>query len=108
MAGLYEIWRDPTRAEDDPHRFLWTCTVITTDAEDDLGHIHDRMPMMVERERWSEWLDTTATAGDLRALLQPAAPGRLEAFPVSTLVSNVRNNGPELVEPLPLSGEEGA
>ena len=108
MAGLYEIWRDPTRAEDDPHRFVWTCTVITTDAEDDLGHIHDRMPMMVERERWSDWLDTTATAGDLRALLQPAAPGRLEAFPVSTLVSNVRNNGPELVEPLPLSGEEGA
>ena len=32
----------------------------------------------------------------------PAAPGSLEAFPVSTAVSNVRNNGPELVEPLPL------
>ena len=105
MAGLYEIWRDPTRAEDDPHRFVWTCTVITTDAEDDLGHIHDRMPMMVERERWSAWLDTTATREDLLDLLEPAAPGRLEAFPVSTLVSNVRNNGPELVEPLPLEGE---
>ena len=105
MAGLYEIWRDPTRAEDDPHRFLWTATVITTDAEDDLGHIHDRMPMMVERDRWSAWLDTTAGPDDLRALLQPAAPGRLEAYPVSTLVSNVRNNGPELVEPLPLEEE---
>jgi putative SOS response-associated peptidase YedK len=102
MAGLYEIWRDPTRADDDPHRFLWTATVITTDAEDDLGHIHDRMPMMVERDRWAAWLDTTAAAADLRDLLQPAAPGRLEAYPVSTLVSNVRNNGPELVEPLPL------
>lgn len=105
MAGLYEIWRDPTRAEDDPHRFLWTATVITTDAEDDLGHIHDRMPMMVDRDRWSAWLDTTAGADDLRALLQPAAPGRLEAYPVSTLVSNVRNNGPELLEPLPLEEE---
>ena len=40
---------------------------------------------------------------DLLSLLVPAAPGRLEAFPVSTLVSNVRNNGPELVEPIPLS-----
>ena len=30
MAGLYEVWRDPTRADDDPHRFLWSCTVITT------------------------------------------------------------------------------
>lgn len=105
MAGLYEIWRDPTRAEDDPHRFLWTATVITTDAEDDLGHIHDRMPMMVERDRWSAWLDTTAGPDDLRELLQPAAPGRLEAYPVSRLVSNVRNNGPELVEPLPLEEE---
>jgi putative SOS response-associated peptidase YedK len=107
MAGLYEIWRDPTRADDDPHRFLWTATVITTDAEDDLGHIHDRMPMMVERDRWAAWLDTAAGPDDLRDLLQPAAPGRLEAYPVSTLVSNVRNNGPELVEPLPLTEEEG-
>ncbi|WP_231251445.1 SOS response-associated peptidase [Nocardioides furvisabuli] len=99
MAGLYEIWRDPTRAEDDPDRFRWTCTVLTTQAEDSLGHIHDRMPLMVERERWHEWLDPT-TPGDT-ALLVPAAPGRLEAYAVPALVSNVRNNGPELVEPLP-------
>jgi putative SOS response-associated peptidase YedK len=98
MAGLYEIWRDPTRAEDDPDRFRWTCTVLTTQAEDSLGHIHDRMPLMVERERWHEWLDPT-TPGDT-SLLVPAAPGRLEAYAVSTLVSNVRNNGPELVQPL--------
>ncbi|MEP9361581.1 SOS response-associated peptidase [Nocardioides sp. CN2-186] len=104
MAGLYEIWRDPTKSDDDPDRFRWTCTVITTDAEDDLGHIHDRAPLMVERDRWSAWLDTTAEGPDLLDLLVPAAPGRLEAYPVSTLVSNVRNNGPELLEPLPLDG----
>ena len=62
--------------------------------------------MMVERERWADWLDSGVEAGDLLGLLAPAAPGRLEAFPVSTLVSNVRNNGPELVEPLPLEGEQ--
>ena len=100
MAGLYEIWRDPSRSEDDPERFRWTCTVLTTEAEDSLGHIHDRMPLMVERDRWSEWLDPRS-GGDT-GLLVPAAPGMLEAFPVSTLVSNVRNNGPELLEPLPL------
>ena len=100
MAGLYEIWRDPTKSEDDPDRFRWTCTVLTTEAEDSLGHIHDRMPLMVERERWHEWLDPT-TPGDT-SLLVPAAPGRLEAYAVPTLVSNVRNNGPELVEPLPV------
>ncbi len=102
MAGLYEIWRDPTKAEDDPDRFRWTCTVITTDAEDAVGHIHDRMPLMVERDRWSDWLDPRV-GGDV-GLLVPAAPGALEAYPVSPLVSNVRNNGPELVEPLPLEG----
>ncbi len=102
MAGLYEIWRDPTRADDDPSRFRWTCTVITTDAEDDLGRIHDRMPLMVEPDRWGSWLDPGTGQDELLDLLVPAAPGRLEAYPVSTMVGNVRNNGPQLVEPLPL------
>jgi putative SOS response-associated peptidase YedK len=104
MAGLYEIWRDPAKADDADDRFLWTCTVITTDAEDDLGHIHDRMPLMVERDRWGEWLDPRVEGPDLLDLLVPAAPGSLEAYPVSTLVGNVRNNGPELLDPLPLEG----
>ncbi|MFN8193845.1 MAG: SOS response-associated peptidase [Nocardioidaceae bacterium] len=102
MAGLYEIWRDPERGDDDPERFRWTCTVLTTQAEDSLGHIHDRMPLMVEPARWGPWLDPRVSGPDLLDLLVPAAPGRLEAYPVSTLVSNVRNNGPELLEPLPL------
>ncbi|MDF1603707.1 SOS response-associated peptidase [Nocardioides sp. YIM 152315] len=106
MAGLYEIWRDPTRADDDPDRFRWTCTVITTEAEDSVGHIHDRMPLMVDRARWSAWLDPRVEGPDLLDVLEPAAPGRLEAYPVSALVSNVRNNGSELIEPLPL--EPGA
>jgi putative SOS response-associated peptidase YedK len=108
MAGLYEIWRDPDLAEDDPARFRWTCTVLTTEAEDQLGHIHDRMPLMVPRGRWSDWLAPATTARpDLLDLLEPAAPGRLEAYPVAPLVSNVRNNGPELVEPLPLEDSPG-
>jgi putative SOS response-associated peptidase YedK len=103
MAGLYEIWRDPDKADDDPARFRWTCTVITTQAEDGLGQIHDRMPMMLTPDRYAAWLDPRHHDRDeLLDLLVPAAPGRLEAFPVSTLVSNVRNNGAELVEPLPL------
>jgi putative SOS response-associated peptidase YedK len=102
MAGLYEIWRDPTRDDDDPHRFRWTCTVITTEAEDDVGAIHDRMPLMVGADRWGSWLDPRTPQDSLLDLLEPAAPGRLEAYPVSADVGNVRNNGPELLEPLPL------
>lgn len=107
MAGLYEIWRDPTKDEDDPDRFRWTSTVITTEATDDLGRIHDRMPLMVGRDDWADWLDPTVKAGpDLLDLLEPAAPGRLVAFPVSKAVSNVRNDGAHLVDPIPAEGEE--
>lgn len=109
MAGVYEIWRDPTRADDDPHRFRWTCTVLTTTAEDDLGRIHDRMPLLVTKDQYAAWLDPTVSDPQvLRPLLVPAAPGRLEAYPVSTLVSNVKNNGPELVEPLAVEPPAGA
>lgn len=105
MAGLYELWRDPARDAEDPLRWKWTCTVITTTATDDLGRIHDRMPMMLTRDAYDAWLDPAPRSTDeLLGMLQPAAPGRLEAYPVSTLVSNVANNGPELLEPLPLEG----
>jgi putative SOS response-associated peptidase YedK len=101
MAGLYEIWRDPTRDDDDPQRFSWTCTVLTTTAEDAVGHIHDRMPLLVEPDRYDAWLDPRTTDVDtLKGLLVPAAPGRLEAYPVGTEVNNVRNNGPDLLAPL--------
>ena len=103
MAGLYELWRDPTKADDDPLRWKWTATVITTSATDDLGRIHDRMPLMLPRSSYDAWLDPAPRDTDeLLDLLEPAAPGQLEAFPVSTLVSNVANNGPELIAPLPL------
>lgn len=103
MAGLYEIWKDPTRDDDDPHRFKWTVTIITTRAEDAVGHLHDRMPLLVERDRLAEWLDPGPhDAGELLDMLVPAAPGLLEAYPVSRLVNKVDNNGPELIEPLPL------
>lgn len=100
MAGLYEIWRDPDRDEDDPERFRWTSTILTTRAEDSIGRIHDRMPFLIEPENYADWLDPGISDVDmLRALLVPAAPGRLTAYPVSTLVNSVRNNGPTLVEP---------
>ncbi|HLR84442.1 MAG TPA: SOS response-associated peptidase [Nocardioidaceae bacterium] len=101
MAGLYEIWKDPTKSDDEPDAFRWTCTVLTTSAEDDLGHIHERMPLLVEPDRYHAWLDPDRSEkADLLELLVPAAPGRLEAYPVSTEVNNVRNNGPQLVDPI--------
>ena len=107
MAGLYEIWKDPTRDpddpddQDDPGRFLWTCTVLTAEATDEVGRIHDRMPLLVTRDRRTAWLNPETPKDQLPDLLVPAQQSGLEAFPVSTAVGNVRNNGPELVEPIP-------
>ncbi|WP_067455237.1 SOS response-associated peptidase [Actinomadura macra] len=94
IAGLYELWKNPA------DEWVWTCTVITTDAPDDLGRIHDRMPMVVEPDRWQAWLDPALTdVEEVRGLLVPAMAGTMEAYPVSKAVNNVKNNGPQLIEP---------
>lgn len=103
MAGLYEIWRDRGKEADDPSAWMWSCTVLTTTATGPAGEVHDRMPLLVDRDAWPAWLDPgQSDPGRLLDLLVPATPGRLEAYPVSTDVNDVRINGPELVEPLPL------
>lgn len=101
IAGLYEWWPDPAKTDDDPTRWLLSCTIITTAAADEIGMIHDRMPLTVRPDDWADWLDPAiADAGEL---LHPAMEIGLSAYPVSTLVNNVRNNGPELIEPLEAS-----
>ncbi|MFC7219782.1 SOS response-associated peptidase [Streptomyces polyrhachis] len=122
MAGLFEFWRDRTRADDDPRAWWTTCTVITTEAEatplaggpagEDgprtLAEIHPRMPLMLTPDRWDAWLDpANADLEEVKGLLVPPPAGLLTAYPVSTAVSNVRNNGAELVKALE-GPEEGA
>jgi putative SOS response-associated peptidase YedK len=100
FAGLYELWRDPAVSDEDPDAMLWTATIITTTAQDDLGAIHDRMPMIIDPSSWADWLDpVNSDTTDLRALLTPAAVSGLTTYPVSTEVNSVRNNGPRLIEP---------
>jgi putative SOS response-associated peptidase YedK len=102
FAGLYELWRDRTRADDDPQRWLWTCTIITQQASDLLGEIHDRNPVVVPAELRSAWLDCTSEdPATARRLLDQVPEARLEPRVVSAAVGNVRNNGPELIEPIP-------
>jgi putative SOS response-associated peptidase YedK len=102
FAGLYELWRDSRLPEDSADAWLWTTTIITTDATDEVGRIHDRMPMTIDPSAWPDWLDpdNTEVAG-LQELLVPALGGGLTSHPVSTAVNNVRNNGPDLVEAVP-------
>jgi len=99
FAGIYELWRDRSMPRDDPAAWLWTAAVITTTAPDELGEIHDRMPMVISAASWADWLDPdNIDAADVRALLAPAASSGLLSYPVSLAVNSVRNNGPELVK----------
>jgi putative SOS response-associated peptidase YedK len=101
FAGLYELWRDPAVDRNDEDAWLWTATVITTSAPDELGMIHDRMPMIIDPGSWTDWLDpANSDVADLKALLAPAAASGLTTFAVSTEVNSVRNNGPQLIEPI--------
>jgi putative SOS response-associated peptidase YedK len=109
FAGLYELWRDKAVPDGDPAAWLWTATIITTSAPDELGQIHDRMPMTIAPESWADWLDpANGDADDVRALLVPAAARGLATYPVSTEVNSVRNNGPELMQPVPDIAAPGA
>ncbi len=101
MAGIYEFWRDPDRPDDDPDAWLVSYAVITTAAEEGLDRIHDRQPLILDREHWAEWLDPRQTDPTVVLdHLEGRPGGRFEAWPISTAVNGVRRNGPELVEPL--------
>ena len=103
MAGLYEFWRNPELPEDDPASWLRTMTIITTAATSGLDRIHDRMPLCIPQRGWEAWLDPEQLDGELAITsVIPEEPDWLQAEPVGTEVNNVRNNGPELLRPIPL------
>ncbi len=100
VAGLWATWRDKSAGPDAP--WLHSCTVITTAANDTMAPVHDRMPVLLSPEDWAEWLDPTNNDLDsIQHLLVPAANDVLVMHAVSTAVNNVRNAGPELMEPAP-------
>ena len=102
MAGVYEIWRDPSKDRDDDSAWLRTCAVITTRATDAAGHIHDRMPMVITRDAVDAWLDPELTDPDQAlGLLAVTEADQLAAYAVSTEVNSVHNNHPGLKEPVP-------
>jgi len=98
FAGLWDTWRD----RDDPGSpWLVTCVIITTEANETVRPIHDRMPALLAPDAWDRWLDPGITdPAEVAPLLVPAPPEVLVATEVGTAVNDVRNNGPELVAPL--------
>ncbi len=95
FASLWEHWRDP---EDKP---VETFTIITTDANELVKPIHNRMPVILQPKDYQEWLDPgVEDKVELQKLLQPYPSEAMTAYPVSLLVNNPKNEDPECVAPL--------
>jgi putative SOS response-associated peptidase YedK len=107
FAGLWAAWRDPN-GDDPDGDWLRSCVIVTTNANDTMAPLHDRMPVVLEERDWDRWLDPDA--GDVDALTQllaPAADDLLVAYPVATAVNSADNDGPELVERVELEPSLG-
>jgi putative SOS response-associated peptidase YedK len=102
FAGLYEFWADPTKAEDAEDKWLVTATILTRAAHDALGHIHDRTPVIIPKDLQDQWLDPTMTErGQVQHFLDTIPEPNLIPRIVGKDVGSVRNNGPELIAPVP-------
>lgn len=96
FAGLWSTWG----SKDDDSGVLRSCTIITTAANDAMSEIHDRMPVMLQEDDWATWLDRENNdLTSLGQLLLPAPDELISMYPVDPMVGNVRNNGPELIDP---------
>lgn len=96
LAGLWSSWTDPDSGER-----VRTCTILTTEANDVVQPIHDRMPVILPDTAWDPWLDPETTdAGVIGDLLAASTRPDLVEHAVSTLVNRVANDVPELIVPL--------
>lgn len=94
LAGLWEIWHDSDGG------VIESCTILTTQPNELIAPIHNRMPVIVAPDDYSMWLDPGPQPEDGLHLLRPYDPELMEAYPVTTAVNNPRNDSPSCIEPL--------
>ena len=101
VAGLWTAWKDPSQPNS---QFTHTVVALTTIANDMVGEIHHRMPVLLDEQGVDNWLDANAQSplGELEAVPNDA----LVVCAVSTKVNSSRNNGSELIEPIVLMKTE--
>jgi len=93
FAGVWDFWGKDEESID-------SCSIIVGEACKELAHVHNRMPLILRPDLYGAWLDQGLTDAErVRDLMQPVPADALAFHPVSTRVSNARNQGPELIEP---------
>jgi putative SOS response-associated peptidase YedK len=95
FAGLWETWKDKAMGQ-----AIDTFTVITTDANELMETLHDRMPVILQRRDYERWLAPADPSQLPVDLLRPFPAEEMKAWRVSNDVGNVRNNWPDLCEPI--------
>ncbi|WP_162427879.1 SOS response-associated peptidase [Pontibacter pudoricolor] len=95
FAGLWDEWLDKSTGE-----VLHTYTIITTEANDLVKPIHDRMPVLLSPDAEELWLDEHQTQEELISLLKPYKADDMKAYPISQLVNSPTNNIPEIINSL--------
>ena len=93
MAGLWELWRGSDGSE------IESCAILTTEPNDVLAPVHNRMPVILEPDDFDLWLDPRkGNPADVQPLLKPYDPKQMICYPVSKRVNNTRHDDPELIE----------
>lgn len=99
FAGLWEHWEERGESA------IETCTILTTNANNTLSPIHDRMPVILPKSVYDLWLDSGISEQDrLLPLLHPYPDREMEAFPVGTIVNNPKVDDPGCIVPISSSG----
>ena len=94
FAGLWDAWESPDGSS------IRTCTIITTEPNELMATLHNRMPVILHPRDHAKWLDAShQTPENLLTLIKPYPADAMSAHPVSTLVNNPSNDSPELVVP---------
>ena len=93
LAGLWENWRSPSG------EWVRSFEIVTTAPNELCAELHNRMPVVLERDAWPAWLgEEPADPVQLKALFAPYSSELMTCWPVSTRVGNVKNNDPSLIE----------
>ncbi len=96
MAGIWESWVEQEGV--DP---LESCSILTTAATGAAATVHDRMPVILRRDAYALWLDARTPMATIDGVAGAAVEVSLDVHPVSKRVNNARNEGPELLDPIP-------
>lgn len=95
FAGLWELWHAPDAST------IYSCTIITTQPNELMQPIHNRMPVILPPAAYAAWLDPAERQPDsLSPLLAPYPAGAMAAYPVSRQVNSPANDSPACIEPL--------